>query len=422
MSRRSTGHSSLPSRNSRGASVSFGTRRSGTSSGILGLHYKSFQVFYCGQERGVCLCGSCSSTLCGPESGCPCASCIDLTTKYYRCRNEALISFPSILITVICHPEPLKLVEEDDGWVCEGGQLLGGCKQGCTGRDQTSGWTRYKSCFSDYSLCKSCVLEYLCDILIKNRSGNVANFSTNIHRSRIIDSSSNQYMLLYGHQTLYCGKFLNECACGTCDGRCGPNNGCPCNECREMNFELQTRLRELLQPQITQSDAPVATSPQSNLFDSFRSLIMTSVDEIEIPPPPNNIDVAPQPAETSNNVIPSTSASIVPPHEKPIMQLLDNLTKQDYMRSLLSSMNMQAIIKLEGTLQSALSIVSIEKEAMKDRVQQFPTCIVCEENPKTILLMPCKHLCLCLTCSEHPTMKKCPICRQHIAYHVEAYI
>ena len=32
-------------------------------------------------------------------------------------------------------------------------------------------------------------------------------------------------------QIWYCGKKKNECKCGNCDGRCGPTNGCPCQDC-----------------------------------------------------------------------------------------------------------------------------------------------------------------------------------------------
>ena len=28
----------------------------------------------------------------------------------------------------------------------------------------------------------------------------------------------------------YCGKKKDECKCGTCDGTCGPTNGCPCQD------------------------------------------------------------------------------------------------------------------------------------------------------------------------------------------------
>jgi hypothetical protein len=32
-------------------------------------------------------------------------------------------------------------------------------------------------------------------------------------------------------QIWYCGKKKNECKCGSCDGVCGPTNGCPCEDC-----------------------------------------------------------------------------------------------------------------------------------------------------------------------------------------------
>ena len=26
----------------------------------------------------------------------------------------------------------------------------------------------------------------------------------------------------------------HQCKCGTCDGRCGPDDGCPCNDCAQL--------------------------------------------------------------------------------------------------------------------------------------------------------------------------------------------
>ena len=33
----------------------------------------------------------------------------------------------------------------------------------------------------------------------------------------------------------YCGRLKNECRCGSCDGKCGPSNGCPCNACSDLS-------------------------------------------------------------------------------------------------------------------------------------------------------------------------------------------
>lgn len=43
-----------------------------------------------------------------------------------------------------------------------------------------------------------------------------------------------------GAGVLYCGKRKNQCKCGHCDGRCGPNNGCPCNSCLGLQGKLGT--------------------------------------------------------------------------------------------------------------------------------------------------------------------------------------
>ena len=32
----------------------------------------------------------------------------------------------------------------------------------------------------------------------------------------------------------YCGRQMKQCRCGSCDGQCGPTNGCPCNACVEL--------------------------------------------------------------------------------------------------------------------------------------------------------------------------------------------
>jgi len=47
-------------------------------------------------------------------------------------------------------------------------------------------------------------------------------------------------------------------------------------------------------------------------------------------------------------------------------------------------------------------------------------CIICMINPKTELLMPCKHICICKTCGD--AISTCPICRVVIASREKVYI
>lgn len=40
-------------------------------------------------------------------------------------------------------------------------------------------------------------------------------------------------------------------------------------------------------------------------------------------------------------------------------------------------------------------------------------CIVCMENPREIILLPCKHVCLCEDCAEKIS-RMCPVCNKRI--------
>ena len=41
-------------------------------------------------------------------------------------------------------------------------------------------------------------------------------------------------------------------------------------------------------------------------------------------------------------------------------------------------------------------------------------CVVCIENKPSILILPCKHICHCITCDEEGLINKCPMCREKI--------
>ena len=43
-------------------------------------------------------------------------------------------------------------------------------------------------------------------------------------------------------------------------------------------------------------------------------------------------------------------------------------------------------------------------------------CVICLDGPKTIVLFPCKHLCLCSKCSVGGILKACPICMEEVQY------
>jgi hypothetical protein len=69
-------------------------------------------------------------------------------------------------------------------------------------------------------------------------------------------------------------------------------------------------------------------------------------------------------------------------------------------------------------LTGALDRVAREKERLAeralDREREEKTCVICMDGPKTTLLLPCRHLCLCSACALRPEIKECPVCRTKI--------
>jgi RING finger protein 26 len=53
------------------------------------------------------------------------------------------------------------------------------------------------------------------------------------------------------------------------------------------------------------------------------------------------------------------------------------------------------------------------------------SCCICKENPKSMLLLPCRHICLCEECGENfhnGRLENCPVCRQMIRDILRVYI
>ena len=59
------------------------------------------------------------------------------------------------------------------------------------------------------------------------------------------------------------------------------------------------------------------------------------------------------------------------------------------------------------------------KRILEDE-QEKRLCVVCRDNNKSVLVLPCKHICLCVDCArkvvEHPNpvRRVCPLCRADI--------
>lgn len=102
--------------------------------------------------------------------------------------------------------------------------------------------------------------------------------------------------------------------------------------------------------------------------------------------------------------------------------------KDDYIEGISSMEKLNEIIH---TIQSTFSKLMLRKESLlKQEKENSLNCIICRERMKSIVVLPCAHLCLCNTCFQENyqilgpnvgfnqsitnSYLKCPICRKQI--------
>ena len=56
------------------------------------------------------------------------------------------------------------------------------------------------------------------------------------------------------------------------------------------------------------------------------------------------------------------------------------------------------------------------------QAEEESLCIICEEATKRVVLLPCKHLCLCSACSKLEQVTDCPMCRTKISDRMEVFM
>lgn len=60
-----------------------------------------------------------------------------------------------------------------------------------------------------------------------------------------------------------------------------------------------------------------------------------------------------------------------------------------------------------------------------EREREDKLCVICQDNEKCIMILPCRHLCICQDCQE-PLRRRgnnmCPICRRNVRQTIKAYL
>eukprot|EP00639_Heterosigma_akashiwo_P018077 CAMPEP_0206386736 /NCGR_PEP_ID=MMETSP0294-20121207/16134_1 /ASSEMBLY_ACC=CAM_ASM_000327 /TAXON_ID=39354 /ORGANISM="Heterosigma akashiwo, Strain CCMP2393" /LENGTH=501 /DNA_ID=CAMNT_0053837867 /DNA_START=146 /DNA_END=1652 /DNA_ORIENTATION=+ len=81
---------------------------------------------------------------------------------------------------------------------------------------------------------------------------------------------------------------------------------------------------------------------------------------------------------------------------------------------------------LEQELQGYVSATRHHKEqllrAQVETAAASSLCVICQENVKSVLILPCRHLCLCQGCSENDELRTCPLCRENIKSKIQTFV
>mmetsp|Transcript_26472 Transcript_26472/g.41479 ORF Transcript_26472/g.41479 Transcript_26472/m.41479 type:complete len:375 (+) Transcript_26472:47-1171(+) len=92
----------------------------------------------------------------------------------------------------------------------------------------------------------------------------------------------------------------------------------------------------------------------------------------------------------------------------------------------LAQMTITEMEDLEQDLKACLEATTRRKEKVTkeqlDNAAASTLCVVCQERAKTVLILPCRHMCLCQECSENQSLKACPLCRIEIESKIQAFV
>lgn len=79
------------------------------------------------------------------------------------------------------------------------------------------------------------------------------------------------------------------------------------------------------------------------------------------------------------------------------------------------------LTSLEERVKKTLDRIIRRKEELSASQEEERSCVICKEQPKTVLLMNCRHLCVCSDCGKRQELDRCPLCREIILERIDVF-
>ena len=87
----------------------------------------------------------------------------------------------------------------------------------------------------------------------------------------------------------------------------------------------------------------------------------------------------------------------------------------------LSHKTLAELNSLEVQVKRALDRIIKAKEMASSNMEEERVCVICKENSKNVLLMPCRHMCVCGSCGFLDVLVQCPLCREQISERIKVF-